>query len=91
MTIYAMLQRKESRKDHSDLLRECMNDENSIARDTVHELLTSVTGDETRYVLLIDGLNEVSPEPFTGRSSSAQWRILQEIREIIEEVRKNGR
>ena len=82
--IYAMLQRKDSKKDHSDLLRECMNDGSSIARDTVRELLVAATDDERRYVLLIDGLNEVSPEPFTGRSSSAQWRILQEIREIIE-------
>lgn len=82
--IYAMLQQKDSRKDRADLLRECMNEESSTARDTVRELLTSAADEEIRYVLLIDGLNEVSPEPFTGRSSSAQRRILQEIREMIE-------
>ena len=82
--IYAMLQEKDSKKDHTDFLRECMNEESSIAKDTVRTLLTSVAGDETRYVLLIDGLNEVSSEPFTGRRSSAQGRILQEIKEIIE-------
>lgn len=81
--IYAMLQRKGNKKDYSDLLRECMNDERSIAKDAVREMLISAAGDATRYVLLIDGLNEVSPEPFTGRSSSAQGRILQEIKEII--------
>ena len=82
--IYAMLQQVESKKDRSDLFRECMNVPSNIAKEFVRELLDCTAEEEIRYVLLVDGLNEVSAEPFTGRSSSAQGRILQEIKEIIE-------
>ena len=53
--LYAMLQQKDSKKDRSDLLRECMNDDCSIAKDTIREYLTDGDTPDLRYVLLVDG------------------------------------
>ena len=83
--IYAMLLQKDSTMDHDDLMRECMNDESNIAKYKVRELLSSENGEGTRYALLLDGLNEVSAEPFENKSSSAQRRVLEEILEISSE------
>ena len=84
--IYSTILQADSKEDSSDLIRKCMNDESSIAKNTIRTYLELVNNENTRFVFLLDGLNEVSAEPFTcHRSSSAQGRILQEIEEIVNE------
>ena len=86
--IYAALMKTWSHKSRSSILFECMNDRSNIAKDTVRAYLQSATEDSTRYVFLVDGLNEVSPEPFKDhRSSSAQERILHEIEQMVDEYK----
>ena len=85
--IYAQLMQPIRKKTRSDLFRECMNEENSIAKDTVYEYLKSSEEKDIKYAFLLDGLNEVSTETF--ETAYEQWSALGRILMEIEEIANN--
>ena len=64
-----------------------LNEENSIAKDTVYEYLKSSEEKDIKYAFLLDGLNEVSTETF--ETAYEQWSALGRILMEIEEIANN--